>query len=201
MDSLHFKSAIRPRKGPKHQGARSRVQKWPQGVPSNKSCCFIPFYIASLGEGSTNVERDTKIDLRSTKNYFGQHQEQNSGIREKRVKGEGKVMARQCLPLRHYPLGSLNNAPATVLPVLRPPRVILNAMFSVMHSGSDLWIAGLVSDVLGSPGENVAKVGTILPLPCEPLSKGARSWGPGLSNVLLVHYVRYFQGPNMHPFH
>ncbi len=29
---------------------------------------------------------DTKIDLRSTKNYFGEHQENNSGSREKRVK-------------------------------------------------------------------------------------------------------------------
>ncbi len=31
---------------------------------------------------------DTKIDLRSTKNYFGEHKEKNSGSREKRVKFE-----------------------------------------------------------------------------------------------------------------
>ncbi len=29
---------------------------------------------------------DTKIDLWSTKNYFGEHQENNSGSREKKVK-------------------------------------------------------------------------------------------------------------------
>ncbi len=29
---------------------------------------------------------DTKLDLGSTKNYFGEHQEHNSGSREKRVK-------------------------------------------------------------------------------------------------------------------
>ncbi len=29
---------------------------------------------------------DIKIDLGSTKNYFGEHQEDNSGSREKRVK-------------------------------------------------------------------------------------------------------------------
>ncbi len=34
---------------------------------------------------------DTKIDLGSTKNYFGEHQENNSGIREKRVKFQSEL--------------------------------------------------------------------------------------------------------------
>ena len=41
---------------------------------------------------------DTKIDLGSMKNYFGEHQEKNSGSREKRVKFQREPGAGDPLP-------------------------------------------------------------------------------------------------------
>ena len=67
-----------------------------------------------------------------------------------------------------------NNAPATVLPVFGPPRVgPLSVEDDRTHSGLTLGGPNTSSTVagslLGSPGENVDKVGTILPLSYQPL--------------------------------
>ncbi len=40
----------------------------------------------SIMSGNFTPDKYTKIDLGSTKNYFGEHQENNSGSREKMVK-------------------------------------------------------------------------------------------------------------------
>ena len=51
----------------------------------NLDKCFATTILDVMSHFRTK-QGDTKIDLGSMKNYFGEHQENNSGSREKRVK-------------------------------------------------------------------------------------------------------------------
>ncbi len=62
--------------------------------------------------------------------------------------------------------GLPNNAPASVLPVFGPPRVGPLGVCSPSSPGDDTNTDSTVAGtLLGTSGENVANLGTILPLP------------------------------------